>query len=272
MSRVRGNVNPFGAATIRGLHSKWGHAWLLNRRIFYNNNGVATFGNATGDAADLFVAPDQVARLFVHLTSDATSVADYAWFYRAYSKLGEADGRTPKHWEPWESLDEELYGDYQPEGIAPLGNYVNTSAERATYPLTYTTFRQVEHYQGGAMSRNVPYLTELQPNPILEINSVDAAALGVENGAQVWLHSIRTEGLASLPDGVGPFIAEVGAGDPSLQRIGKGVVGSTYAWGEVGLKTSTASANKLTIDALDKNTFMPETKVCVVRVSKVTNP
>ena len=46
----------------------------------------------------------------------------------------------------------------------------------STYPLNLTTFRVTEHFQGGPMTRNVPWLCELVPEAIIEISSADAYA------------------------------------------------------------------------------------------------
>lgn len=388
-----------GAAT--GIYQGFGHSWLLNRRIFYNNNA------APGDVADFFVAADWVGRIFVHYTGQAPFV-DYTRFYQ-YTTLAEPDGRTPKHWEPWETprldflgwkirvystvgfnvgdsvtvgqglptaetkivatvigdtitfttqLDnnhnagETVYNNttgasttlldpvklYKPVGVAPTypTEYANTSVEVAEFPLVLTTFRQTEHWHSGQMTRNLPWLAELKPKPIIEINSADAADYGIVSGDEVEIMSMRTairtsltvaavagtdvlnvasttgfvaedeilinagqpnqetkeiltvvsttqlklttnlnfdhavgESVLNLDKGlVGPFVAEVGTGLQPNQRVGKGTVAIPLHWAEKGANESTAVANKLTINALDANAKMPETKACLCRIRK----
>ena len=52
----------------------------------------------------------------------------------------------------------------------------------ATYPLVLTTIRCVEHFQGGPTTRNNWWNVEAEPEPWIELNSVDAQALGIKNG------------------------------------------------------------------------------------------
>lgn len=333
IAKSRAAYDPFD----NGLYPRWGFAWLVNRRNFYNYNpcnitsggsdptregvrnpdGSILYANAAtgngnrwtpgyitwckdscphrpgagdgtcnspGDARDFFVASDNKARLFVHYKTDVPyqypdpvpAAATAVFRYRAYSVLAEADGRTPKHWEPWESPSAALVAAYGNVGDAPI----DPIGDRATYPLTMTTYRNTEHFQGGPTTRNIPWLNELVPDPVVELNSKDAAPVSggypkcdangvllvgnttIDNGDKVWLSSARA-------GNVGPFIAAVGSGLKTNQRVGEGVVAIPWHWGEVGLNNSTAVANRLTIDALDANTKMPETKVCLCKIAKV---
>ncbi|MDI6688837.1 MAG: molybdopterin oxidoreductase family protein [Actinomycetota bacterium] len=329
-------TDPIGTA----LYPGFAHSWLLNRRIFYNNNA------APGDVGDVFVAPDVVARIFVHHTSDTPPTpVDYSYVYRAYTKLAEPDGRTPKHWEPWESPRLDLRAQYPPVGVDPEypADWADTPVEVAEFPLVLITFRQTEHWHSGQISRNLPWLSELVPKPVVQINSADAADYGIVSGDNVGIISMRTAVKTSLKapavagtnvltvastagfvagdeilithavasnqkieiiqeekiissvdettltlttdldfdhgvNGsvldldrglVGPFVAEVGTGLQSNQRVGKGTVAVPIHWAERGANSSTAVANMLTINALDANAKMPETKVCLCRIKKL---
>ncbi|MDI6821791.1 MAG: molybdopterin-dependent oxidoreductase [Actinomycetota bacterium] len=321
-------TDPIGTA----LYPGFAHSWLLNRRIFYNNDA------APGDVGDVFVAPDVVARIFVHHTSDTPPTpVDYSYVYRAYTKLAEDDGRTPKHWEPWESPRLDLRAQYPPVGVDPVdpADWADTPVEVAEFPLVLITFRQTEHWHSGQISRNLPWLSELVPKPVVQINSADAADYGIVSGDNVEIISMRTavktslkapavagtdvltvastagfaawdeilinagasnqekkiilsvdettltlttdlafdhgvdESVLDLDRGlVGPFVAEVGTGLQSNQRVGKGTVAVPIHWAERGANSSTAVANMLTINALDANAKMPETKVCLCRIKK----
>lgn len=252
------------------IYPLWGHAWLLNRRVFYNR------GKVPGDVSDLFVPPDRVARIFVHQNNwSPPTPVDYSVFYRSYSKLAEPYGATPIHEEPKESPRPDLQSQYPSYGKDSLVSYGNVSE----FPLVLTTIRYVEHYQGGAMSRNVPYLTELVPEPILEINSTDAANYGLVNGGLAYIRTARSRwawenGVTDpyLHDygWVGPFRVRI-IGTRDKQRVGKGVVAVPFHWGSSGLNTG-PSANLLTNDAQDPNTTMPESKSCLCAVSPVIKP
>lgn len=268
-AKSRGNVDvgENGQASGKGIYSNWGWAWLKNRRVFYNNASVA------GDVTDGFVAPDSVGRFFVHTptkgTSDMLNVnVAYSATYRYYSALSDKEagdgsvytatkGATmPKHWEPHETPREDLRTKYGVTGDVPTGSV----GAVASYPLTLTTIRVTEHFQGGPTTRNLPWLSELVADPFIEINSEDALALGIVTGDNVHIDTVRATGI-------GHFKAIVGTGPSSQQRVKKGVVAIPWHWGNKGIVTG-PSANDLTIDALDTNIKMPEFKACLCRIYK----
>ncbi len=260
------DVGDQGTGTISGksVYSNWGWAWLKNRRVFYNNGGVAQ------DVSDNFVAPDYVGRYYVHAvtTTGMPVPVPYASTYRAYSTLTDVnsgDGTTcvaadparmPKHWEPHETPNETARTKYGNTGNAPT----TTRGAVSTYPLVLTTIRVTEHFQGGPTTRNIPWLCELVPEPFIELNSADAYAAGIRNGDNVYVDTVRMSG-------VGPFKAVVGTGTGASQKVKKGVVAIPWHWGNKGISTG-ASANEVTIDALEMNTKMPEYKACLCRIHK----
>jgi formate dehydrogenase major subunit len=252
------------------IYPLWGHAWLLNRRVFYNR------GKVPGDVTDLFVAPDRVARIFVHQNNwNPPTPVSYSQFYRAYTKLAENYGGTPIHEESKETPRPDLAALYPSKGNDSLIPYGSVNE----YPLVLTTIRYVEHYQGGLMSRNVPYLTELVPEPILEINSTDAATYGLVNGGVAYIRTARskwawehgiTDPYLHNYGWVGPFRVRI-IGTRDKQRVAKGMVAIPFHWGSKGLNTG-PSANLLTNEAQDPNTYMPESKSCLCAVSPVIKP
>lgn len=262
------------ASSNLGLYPNWGWAWLKNRRVMYNN------GHVSGDVADMFVAPDQVARYFVHNSNNAepaigtftAGLVGYSTTYRGYSKLKDknsGDGSTtggiatkdlgatmPKHWESHETPRDDLKTKYGTTGIAASG----AVGTKASYPLVLTTIRVTEHFQGGPTTRNVPWLCELVPEPFIEINSADAATYLIKNGDNIYIDTPRASNI-------GPFKAVVGSGLATQQRVKKGVVAIPWHWGNKGISTG-ASANDLTIDALEANILMPEYKTCLCKIHK----
>jgi anaerobic selenocysteine-containing dehydrogenase len=263
------STNPWDAASPNdlGIHIYFAVAWLFNRRVFYN---IGFTTGAAGDTLDLFVTPDQVSRFFVHygaatpteVFSNRTSGAvNYSWFYRKYSAFNDTNSRTPRHTEPHESPRGDLVASYGTIGIVSTEDYANTDAERHEFPLVLTTFRFTEHFQGGQMTRNVPWLNELVPAPTVEVNSYDALTYGIQNGNRVYLSTMRATDI-------GPFIAVVSSGVSTKQKVGKGVLAVPWHWGSRGLSTG-PTANDLCIDALDGSTTMPETKACLCKISRV---
>lgn len=129
------------------------------------------------------------------------------------------------------------------------------------------------------MSRNTPYLTELVPEPVLEVNSADAAAYGLVNGGVAYIRTARSKWAwqngVSDPylhqyGWVGPFRVRI-IGTRDRQRVSRGVIAVPFHWGSKGLVTG-PSANLLTNDAQDPNTWMPESKSCLCQVSPTVKP
>ena len=60
-------------------------------------------------------------------------------------------------------------------------------------PIVATTFRLTEHHTAGAMSRNLPWLAELQPEMFAEIDPELAAEHGIEDGGWMVIETPRAE-------------------------------------------------------------------------------
>jgi anaerobic selenocysteine-containing dehydrogenase len=287
------------------IYKNWGYSWLVNRRVLYSD------GNVGGDQTDTFQSPELVARLFV---STNTNVIDYGQSYRTVHRMADKPlnsagaipaihvlpGRFPAHTEPYESPRADLVATWGKNSSTNTDVNLNSGYENliyktardgfsetkigtvADFPLVLTTFRCVEHFQGGVLTRNNWLNSELEPEPWIDINSVDARKYGIRDGDMVKIVTARTD-VALNPtftnseiESVFPralygdgFRARVGAGLSSSQRIGPGVVGIPFHWGDRGLSTG-SRANDLTIDAGDANTTMPEYKACLCRIEKIS--
>lgn len=114
------------------------------------------------------------------------------------------------------------------------------------YPLILTTGRILEHYHTGTMTRRVAGLDQLVPEERVEINTADAARLGISDGDWVWVHSRR---------------GEVRVRARVNRRCRPGVVFMTFHFAE-------ALGNLLTNAALDPVAKIPEYKVCAVCIEK----
>jgi predicted molibdopterin-dependent oxidoreductase YjgC len=117
----------------------------------------------------------------------------------------------------------------------------------AEYPLIFTTGRVLYHWHGGTMSRRSEGLEEIYPEARVELNSIDARALGIAEGDMVRVASRRGEVKAK---------AQVG------DRTGPGVVFMSFHFRE-------AAANLLTNPALDPVSKIPEYKACAVKVERL---
>ena len=102
-----------------------------------------------------------------------------------------------EHYEPIESpVANALYPDLNssPAGLRwrrPENPY--NPAMDPRYPVVATTFRLTEHHTAGAMSRNLPWLAELQPEMFAEIDPILAAQKGIEDGGWLVVETARAE-------------------------------------------------------------------------------
>lgn len=114
------------------------------------------------------------------------------------------------------------------------------------YPFIMMTGRILYHYNTRAMTGKTPGLMEREGHSFIEINTEDAARLGIENGGKVRVSSRR-----------GSII--------STARVGEKVSpGETW----MPFHFPDGNANVLTNAALDKYARIPEYKVCAIRVEK----
>ncbi|MFE7407741.1 molybdopterin oxidoreductase family protein [Isoptericola sp. NPDC057559] len=119
---------------------------------------------------------------------------------------------------------------------------------RPDAPTYLVTGRVLQHYQSGAQTHRVPELERLVPEPYAELHPLLATRVGVGDGALVRLASSRgtVELIARWTDAVRPDTVFV-----------------PFHWG------GAHSVNRLTTDAVDPVSAMPEFKVCAVSVTAV---
>ena len=113
------------------------------------------------------------------------------------------------------------------------------------YPLILTTGRVLYHYHSGTMTRRSGPLSWREPRGYVEVNSEDAAAVGVEDNHAVVIKSRRGSVRTRLK------ISE---------EVPPGTIFLAFHWRE-------APANRLTHDfALDPVAKIPEYKISAVRL------
>jgi len=115
------------------------------------------------------------------------------------------------------------------------------------YPMLLNTGRVLYHWHGGEMTRRSHGLLEVYSQPLIEINPEDAHRLGLNGKKRVRVTSRRgsIEAQAWVTDRVPPDMVYANFHFPQ------------------------ASANELTIAALDPTAKIPEYKVCAVKVEPV---
>ncbi len=267
-ARRDSNPGPFNI----GLYPKWGWCWPVNRRIIYNRASVDLNGvpwdkehpviwwqyqgadKWVGDVPDGGWPP-------INVDPEATKwpfIMKPEGFARLFG-FGRTDGPLPEHYEPWESPVPNIISGQQNNPAIKIWR----PGEQGTpdkYPIVCSTYRVCEHWQGGQMTRNMPWVIEAQPEPFCEMSVELAEENGIANGDKVIVESARgkVEVVALVTKRFKPF-----------QMNGRKVhqVGIPWHWGYTGLSTG-ASANELTPHVGDANTTIPEFKAFLVNVRK----
>lgn len=135
--------------------------------------------------------------------------------------------------------------------LVPVDHRGPSDDLRRDAPLFLITGRVLAHYQSGAQTRRVPELVRSAPTPFVELHPLLADRLGVSEGDLVQLDTERGRGVvrARLTDALRPDTAFL-----------------PFHW------AGTGSANRLTTDATDPISGMPEFKVCAVDVRRWDGP
>src|SRR5262249_41859843 len=137
------------------------------------------------------------------------------------------------------------------KGRQPIG----TAKE---YPYVLMTSSIAEHWCAGSTTRNIPWLNELAPEPMIELPVELGQKLGIKTGDWTRVSSARGELVVK---------AVVTRRMKSLRIAGQDVpiVWMPYNWGFKGLSTG-PSVNVLTIAAGAPGAGTKETKACLVNV------
>jgi formate dehydrogenase major subunit/formate dehydrogenase alpha subunit len=131
--------------------------------------------------------------------------------------------------------------------LAPIEHIPPAEMPDDEYPWLLSTGRVLYHWHGGEMTRRAQGLLAIYSHPLIEISEADALKLGLNGNKRVRLTSRR-----------GSIEAEAWVTD----RVPPGMVYANFHFPE-------ASANNLTIAALDPVAKIPEFKVCAVKVEAV---
>jgi assimilatory nitrate reductase catalytic subunit len=115
------------------------------------------------------------------------------------------------------------------------------------FPIRLTTGRVLAHYQSGTQTRRIDQLAEMAPEPLAEIHPQQARRHGLADGELVRVHTRR---------GSATFTTRI------TSDIRPDTVFVPFHWSGV------RSANRLTNDALDPVSRMPEFKVSAARIQK----
>ncbi len=260
------------------LYPGWSWSWPANRRILYNRAACDGQGRpwAKQKAA---VAYDPQRGKWIGDVPDGgwppplrPDGTPHPQGRHAFIMLAEgrarlfapslADGPFPEHYEPLESPAAGL----SPQRINPLvkvwrPQQIGTVEE---FPIVATTCRVSEHWQAGAMSRNLPWLVELVPEAFVELSKELARQKGIRNGDAVTVRSARGEiTINALVTG---RLRPLRIGGRQIEQVA-----IVWHFGYAGLATG-PSANVLTPLVGDADTMIPEYKAFLCDVTKQERP
>jgi len=292
-SKRRGQKDPGDL----GLYPYWGFAWPLNRRIVYNRCSADANGKPWPGGRDLIWWDPQadsgtkdadgkpilgkwvgwdVPDFVVTKAPDGPGGRD-AFIMRTDGKGGlfaaMNEGPLPAHYEPVESPTANLL--YPDRPVNPTikvwktneGQDVGNNWGAADqFPIVATTYRMVEHWQAGGMSRWLEWLVEAQPDMFVEMSEELAQEKGIANGAKVKVRSARgeIEAVAVVTRRFKPFTIN----GQTVHQIG---MPWHFGWGGGAEAPALAigdAANDLTPHVGDANTMIPEYKAFLVDVEK----
>src|SRR5210317_1227658 len=216
-----------------GLYPEFAWCWPVNRRIIYNRASVDLKGQPwdkehpviqfAGDVADgkytsrkwIGDVPDGGWYPMQNPDGSMRKDSKYAFIMRKHGHgqifgPGRADGPFPEHYEPLECPIEK--NPMNKQRINPTAPIYKTGADEwascdPRYPYVATTYRVVEHWQTGVMTRWQPWLLEMQPQVFVEMSEELGKLKGIKNGERVKVSSPRgaLEATAIVTKRLQPF-------------------------------------------------------------------
>jgi formate dehydrogenase major subunit len=274
---------------------EWGWAWPYNRRILYNRASAdpegrpwserkkyvwwdAEKGEWTGkDVPDFekkkpptYVPPPDAVGVAA-LAGDDPFVMQADGKGWLYVPNGLQDGPLPTHYEPHESpFRNVLYGQQGNPTRKVYGRADNPSnpsppeGHAEVYPYVLSTSRLTEHHTAGGMSRQLPYLSELQPEMFVEVSPELARERGLEHLG--WAHVVTSRSAIECRVLVTDRLTPLRVQDRVVHQVWM-----PYHWGSTGVVTG-ESANDLFGIALDPNVLIQESKVVTCDVQAGRRP
>jgi len=278
-----------------GLYPGFGWTWPNNMRVLYNRASCDKNGKPYPNCKPIVWWDEEQKRWAGHDVPDVPVLTDgpatrngQRAFYQnaegvgrlfaaAYDDPDPTNRNFPRDWS-YTPKDGPLPEMYEPVE-SPVGNVLHANVRHnpmlkyprvpshqpigtvEQFPYVLMTSTVSEHWCGGATTRNIPWLNELMPEPVVEIPMSLGEKLDVKSGDWVKVSSARGELTVK---------AVVTRRMAPLQADGKEVtiVWMPYNWGFQGLSPG-PSVNHLTIDAVDPGAGTQETKACLVNVVKV---
>lgn len=260
--------------------TEWGWAWPSNRHILYNRASAdpdgkpwserkkyvwwdAQEGKWTGyDVPDFIVDRPPDYRPADDAVGIDTIAGNDAFIMQGdgkgwlFASAGLLDGPLPTHYEPQESVVENvLYGQQcNPARMEwkRKDNPYHKAFNDPRFPYLITTYRLTEHHTAGGMSRWLSWLSELQPEMFCEVSPTLAAQVGLVNGGWATIFTARGEIEARVL--VTERIMPLRIRGRTIEQIGL-----PYHWGSQGLVRGD-SISELIAFVADPNVSIQESK------------
>ncbi|CEO88122.1 Formate dehydrogenase, alpha subunit (fragment) [Syntrophaceticus schinkii] len=280
-------------STDLGLNRNFAFAWPGNIRVLYNRASCdaqgqpldperkliwwdAAKGEWTGndgpDVVDKTKGPDTpegkiafkqnpegVGRLFAAAYTSGLPVTPSADVLPIRNAGMCVDGPLPEFYEPIESPAENIL--HPKVQNNPCANIVSTEfGDVKEYPYVLTTYGVCEHFCAGGITRNIPWLNEIMPEPFAEISKNLGKKLGIKEGDQVEVYSARgkVRVRALVTDRLQTY---------KINGKDQETIGMPWSWGFASLNPG-PSTNNMTMAALDPGAGTPEYKCCLVNIRR----
>lgn len=275
--------------------SEWGWTWPMNRRVLYNRASADPQGRPWSERKKLiWWDPDQGEWTGYDVPdfektkppdyeppSDAVGVealrGDDAFVMQAdgkgwlFAPNGVLDGPLPTHYEPHESPMANAF--YKQQGnparkvYGRADNPSNPSPPELhgeVFPFIFTAARLTEHHTAGGMSRQLPYLSELQPGLFVEVSPELAAERGLTH--MDWAHVVTSRSAVDARVFVTDRMRPLRIEDRVVHQVWM-----PYHWGNVGLIDGDVVNDLLGVVA-DPNVFIQESKVATCDIQPGRRP
>ncbi len=275
--------------------AEWGWTWPMNRRVLYNRASADPQGRPwserkklvwwdpekgewTGNDVPDFeknkppdYRPPEGAVGVEALRGDDPFIMQADGKGWLFAPNGVLDGPMPTHYEPHESpVRNAMYAQQGNPARKVYGRIDNPSnpappeLHGEVFPFVFSTARLTEHHTAGGMSRQLPYLSELQPGLFVEVSRELAEMRGLTH--MDWAHVITSrtavDARVFVTDRMRPLRVE----DHVVHQIWM-----PYHWGNKGLIEGDV-VNDLFGVVADPNVFIQESKVATCDIQPGRRP
>ena len=282
----------------RPPESEWGWVWPMDRRVLYNRASADPQGRPWSERKKLIwwdenkgdegewtgydvpdfeenkppdYRPREGAVGVEALRGDDPFIMQADGKGWLFAPNGLLDGPLPTHYEPHESpVRNALYAQQGSPVRLVYGRPDNPSnpsppeAHGEVFPFVFTAARLTEHHTAGAMSRQLPYLAELQPALFVEVSPELAAQRGLTH--MDWAHVITSRTAVEARVFVTERMTPLRIEDHVVHQVWM-----PYHWGYVGLVDGDV-VNDLFGVVADPNVFIQESKVATCDVQPGRRP